>query len=91
LKKRDGHGIAAWKYVHKRPILWPECKCHMGENPDFILMEDNAGCHDCWYTNSEREKEGIPNVDWLSNSPDFNPIEQIWYLMKSHIQRRLIQ
>jgi len=25
-------------------------------------------------------------VDWPANSPDFNPIEHIWMLMKSHIQ-----
>jgi hypothetical protein len=51
-------------------------------------MEDNAPGHDCWYTDSEREKEGIRKVNWPPNSPDFNPIERIWLLMKSRFQTR---
>jgi hypothetical protein len=44
------------------------------EDPEFVLMGDNAPGHHCWYTNSEREKAGITaKVEWLPNSPDFNP------------------
>ncbi|RPB02492.1 hypothetical protein L873DRAFT_1841656 [Choiromyces venosus 120613-1] len=49
-------------------------------------MEDNAPTHDSIFTNARREEEGIEKVDWPANSPDFNPIEHIWMLMKSHIQ-----
>ena len=51
-------------------------------------MEDNASCHSSDWTNQEREAEGIAKVDWPPNSPDFNPIEKIWTLMKWQIQRR---
>ena len=54
-----------------------------------MLMEDHAPGHDSWYTNSERQKAGIMNkVNWPSNSLDFNPIEWIWVLLRSRIQRR---
>jgi transposase len=90
IRKSDGGGIDAWRYVKHvaRPLLWPACKARLAENPNFLLMEDNAPAHKCWYNNSEREKEGIPKVEWPANSPDFNPIERIWYLMKSRIQTR---
>jgi len=30
-------------------LLWPAFhKGRLALNPDFILMEDNAACHDCW-------------------------------------------
>jgi hypothetical protein len=89
--KGDGKGIDSWRYIKyvDRPILWPTCKKLLEEDPEFVLMEDNAPGHDCWYTKSEREKAGITaKVDWPPNSPDFNPIEQIWMLMKSRIQTR---
>lgn len=52
----------------------------------FILIEDNAPSHSSYYTTREREKEGIQKVNWPPNSPDLNPIEHIWALMKSRIQ-----
>jgi len=60
----------------------------MALNPDFILMEDNAACHHCWYTDPERQKEGIEKMDWPPTSPDFNPIELVRFIMKLRIQTR---
>ena len=90
LKRGDVKGIDSWRYVTVlgRPILYPECKKRMELNPDFILMEDNAASHDSCWTNAQRADEGIPKVDWPPNSPDFNPIERIWALLKRRIQRR---
>jgi len=51
-------------------------------------MEDNAASHTSHYTTREREKEGVKKVNWPANSPDFNPIEHIWRIMKSRIQTR---
>lgn len=90
IKRGDGKGIHSWRYVKHvaRPILWPECRRQLEQNPNFVLMEDSAPAHDSDYTNGEREKEGISKVDWPPNSPDFNPIEHIWTLMKKRILRR---
>jgi len=88
LKRGDPRGVDSWRYVTAlaRPLLWPTCKECLQQNPDFLLMEDNAPAHYSDFTTLERVKAGIPKVDWPPNSPDFNPIEHIWQLMKSRIQ-----
>jgi transposase len=90
VKRGKGKGIDSWRYVQNgcRPVLWPECKRLTAENPNFILMEDGAASHGSEYTTQERVREGVRKMDWPPNSPDFNPIERIWTLMKSRIQTR---
>ena len=85
LDRAGGGGIDAWRYVKHvaKPLMWPEC-----HERQVTLMEDNAPAHKSFYTNSEREKQGIKKLDWPSNSPDFNPIEHIWALMKKRILKR---
>jgi transposase len=90
IKRGKGRVIDSWRYIQQvcRPILWPECQRLAAENPDFILMEDGAVSHGSGYTNQKRVKEGVRKMDWPPNSPDFNPIERIWALMKKRIQTR---
>ena len=90
IKRGEKGGIESWRYVKDlaRPILWPECKRRLLENHLFQLMEDNAASHNSHYTNGEREKEGISKIIWPPNSPDLNPIERIWAIIKFRILRR---
>lgn len=90
LKVGEGKGVDSWRYVNHlcKLILWPACTERMASLPNFRLMEDNAPSHCSDYTNAAREKVGIPKIEWPANSPDLNPIEHIWRLMKSRILRR---
>jgi hypothetical protein len=91
LKRRELiREVDAWRYVKHVaiPSMWPECHPQLQQNPDFVLMEDGASPHTASYTSREREKQGVSKLDWVSNSPDFNPIERIWILLKRRIQWR---
>ena len=57
--------------------------------PEFILVDDNARPHRGFQCDAYLEHEGIERMVWPAKSPDMNPIEKIWAIMKWHVHRRL--
>ena len=57
-------------------------------NPDHLLtlMEDNAPVHTAKATRSFLAENSITKIVWPAQSPDLNPIENVWFLLKSNIQ-----
>lgn len=53
--------------------------------PDPILMEDNTPIHMARASQRWREEHDIVKMSWPANSPDLNPIENVWHNMKHHI------
>ena len=55
---------------------------------DPLFMEDNAPIHKSQFTAAWKEDHSIETIKWPAQSPDLNPIENIWAQLKQAIEKR---
>lgn len=74
-----------YKHVVRNRLKPQALEWYAGNN--WILQQDNAPCHTSRVVKACFEEENIEVLPWPSNSPDMNPIETLWAIIKGKLRQ----
>lgn len=70
--------------------MLPAADTLFGDN-DFIFQQDLAPAHKAQTTNTRFSRQGKTVLDWSANSPNLNPIENRWGIVKWKVREQKLQ
>ena len=56
--------------------------------PGSIFQQDGASCHTSSYSVWWMSTHNVPILDWVAQSPDLNPIENLWNYLDYQVRKR---
>lgn len=77
--------------IYQKALLPSVRKLFPRPNESWILQEDNDPKHRSRLCTAWKHENGIEVLDWPSQSPDANPIENVWALMKLKLRGKKLQ
>lgn len=82
--------VNASRYMKEvlEPKMLPSAHDLFGEGGDFIFQQDGAPCHTARVCMKWFDQHQVKLLTWPGNSPDLNPIENLWSRLKKLVSAK---
>lgn len=70
--------------------LLPQIREWFPNGESYIFMQDGAPCHTARSVKQFLQDKNVPLLPWPGNSPDMNPIENVWKMVKKEVAKDIV-